>query len=111
MTHKKADVKGLISFDVTKEELDTTEKIIQRVKNELVPLGFSDDYQSLQMDVIACHCNGTPLDLEKLLKADLFSFFHDLAGIQENMDRTTGMLTGHFLPRTSVPSRAGLSHD
>jgi hypothetical protein len=53
----------------------------------------------LNMDVTATHCNGTPLDLEKLLAFDEFNVAHDIYGIMDCIDRNTGKLTSGFLPR------------
>lgn len=61
------------------------------------------DRMSLEMDLAACHSNGTPLDLEKLLAAPNFDFSHDVSGIRQHIDRRTGMLTGCFLPRCAKP--------
>jgi hypothetical protein len=56
----------------------------------------------LCMDIDATHCNGTPLKLEELLKADDANFAHDVFGIIRHIDRTTGKLTMCFLPRYST---------
>lgn len=56
---------------------------------------------SLMMDLLAADgVNGNPpVDLDALSKADDFNFIHDLGGICNHIDRTTGKLTGCFLPR------------
>jgi len=51
------------------------------------------------MDVTACHMNGCPLDLEKLLNADDFNFIHDITGINRYLDHVTGELGNCFVPR------------
>ena len=56
---------------------------------------------STMMDIEACH-NGNPLMLAELLNADVWDFAHDVFGIQENIDRTTGKLMNCFVPRYSV---------
>ena len=56
---------------------------------------------SVMMDIEACH-NGNPLMLAELLNADVWDFAHDVFGIQENIDRTTGKLMNCFVPRYSV---------
>lgn len=58
-----------------------------------------DGLTSLAMDLRACHLNGCPLQLQELLDADDANFAHDVWGIQRHLDRNTGQLTGHFLPR------------
>jgi hypothetical protein len=53
----------------------------------------------LIMDLTACHANGCPMDWEKLLAADDFTFVHDLVGIANHIDRETGKIAQGFLPR------------
>jgi hypothetical protein len=57
------------------------------------------DYVQAEMDVIACHLNGCPLDLEGLFHADDWEFNHDMRGIRRHMDRATGELGECFVPR------------
>ena len=57
----------------------------------------------LAMDIEATHCNGCPLDLDKLLAFKDFDFFHDIYGIINCLDRDTGELKECFLPRCSRP--------
>lgn len=59
----------------------------------------------LRMDITACHCNDSPLDLDKILIADDFNLMHDVIGIFNHMDRKTGKLTDHFLPRMRKQKR------
>ena len=53
----------------------------------------------LAMDIAACHLNGCPLDLKKLLTFEDADFFHDIIGIREHINRNTGKLENFFLPR------------
>jgi hypothetical protein len=55
----------------------------------------------LEMDIIATHVSGCKLNLEKFLGFDEFNFYHDIYGIYDNLDRTTGELQNCFLPRCS----------
>ena len=64
------------------------------------------DKQSLEMDIEAVHCNGTPLDLQRLLDAPTGTFGHDVFGIQRYINRTTGQLTECFVPRTARPQQS-----
>ena len=68
--------------------------------------GIVYDSVDCSMDLRACHCNGCPLDLQKLLDAPEFDFAHDVFGIREHIDRTTGRLTDCFLPRCALPEAA-----
>jgi hypothetical protein len=56
---------------------------------------------NLVMDLTAADgVNGNrPLDWDRLLSADDFNFMHDIAGISRHINRETGELEGHFLPR------------
>lgn len=54
------------------------------------------------MDIDACHSNGCPLNLQKLLDADDFNFAHDVFGIRANINRETGEIENCFLPRYAV---------
>lgn len=62
----------------------------------------SYDRLNLRMDLIACHLNGTPLDLDRLQGAEDFTFLHDLSGIAQNIDRQTGKIANHFHPRCAA---------
>ncbi|MBP8235269.1 MAG: hypothetical protein KAY22_23515 [Rhizorhabdus sp.] len=53
----------------------------------------------VRMDLTATHANGCPLDFQKMLDASTATLAHDITGIARHLDRTTGRLTDHFLPR------------
>lgn len=93
-----------ISFKTTKEEYLLISKIVKRTFAMRPDLGAILDYQSLIMDITACHANGNPLRLAGLLKADDFNFAHDVFGIHRHIDRNTGELTDCFSPRFSQPA-------
>lgn len=59
------------------------------------------DYHQLdfEMDLVACHSNGCPLDFNALLFFSDFDRMHDITGIRHNIDRTTGKLENCFVPR------------
>lgn len=56
---------------------------------------------NLLMDLTAADgVNGNdPLDWDRLLAADDFNFLHDIGGISRHINRETGEIGGHFLPR------------
>ena len=57
----------------------------------------------LEMDLTACHLNGSRLDLEALLAAPPHVFARDIAGIRRYLDRSTGRLTSEiFRPRSAA---------
>ncbi len=88
---------GLINFKVTKAEAVTIGRIVRRAA-----AFHPDDAMTISMDVTACHANGCPLDLEKLLDAPDFDFAHDVMGIRRHIDRKTGKLGGCFVPRCAA---------
>ena len=85
-----------ISFTTTDDETKAIDKIVDRVLDEIPQYG---DRLDIHMDVTACHCNGTPLDLEKMLKAPAVDFANDVLGIRRHIDRRTGKIGNCFLPR------------
>ena len=55
------------------------------------------------MDLCAADgVNGNdPINFDTLAAADEFNFLHDVLGIIQHLDRSTGKLTDHFSPRYS----------
>lgn len=88
-----------LSFKTTKAET----QIITRIAQRAVYLNPEYNFMTAQMDVTACHANGNPLDLERLLAAEDFDFAHDVFGIARNINRETGKLENFFVPRFSRP--------
>lgn len=94
-----------ITFDCSKVEQGLAAQIAERAIELLVeekhPVkrGVLAD---LEMDIIACHLNGCPLDLVRLRDADKGTFGHDVFGIRKYLDRNTGKLTNCFLPRCAL---------
>lgn len=86
-----------MNWNVSKADFALINSIVDRAINENPDLTISK--VDLHMDIEACHLNGCPLRLADLLKADLGNFGHDVFGIQRYIDRRTGKLTNHFLPR------------
>lgn len=86
-----------VSFDVTDDDFSTISRIVRRA------LTFEPrlDQKELHMDITATHANGCPLRLQHLLNADDFNFVHDVFGIHRHINRETGKLDNHFLPRFS----------
>lgn len=91
-----------VSFAVSEQDQRLIERIVERecAWRKTRAMGVTpDDRLTLLMDVTACHANGTPLRLAELLAADEFNFMHDIGGIQRHIDRKSGKLRNHFLPR------------
>ena len=94
----------MIKFKTTSKDRLLIKLIAQRAKRT-----FKNDAWKLkdwEMDFTACHLNGTPLDLEALLKADNFNFAHDAAGIRRHLNREDGKLDESFSPRFSAKASA-----
>jgi len=91
-----------VSFKVS----DTDAKIIDKILRRAWAIDWLrasyEDQISMRMDVTAVHANGNPLRLADLLAADDFNFAHDMSGICNCLDRSTGKLLRNFRPRFSV---------
>lgn len=90
-------------FNASKFEHSIIRGIAARAVKMARENGVEYDQQSAEMDVTACHCNGCPLELDRLRDADAGTFGHDVFGIRRHINRTTGELGGMFLPRTALP--------
>jgi hypothetical protein len=86
-----------ISFDSTPHERELISQIAQRAMG--LPWPDHPTKMSLEMDITATHCNGSPLRLADLLKAEAFDFAHDIGGIRRHLNRDTGKLENCFTPR------------
>ena len=86
-----------INWDLPAADSELMDKVMDRVKRHGIT--ESDRLLNVHMSLTACHLNGTPLDLQKLLDFDDFDFVHDVTGIDAHTSRVTGKLTGWFLPR------------
>lgn len=100
------------SFDATSAELDVIEKIAVRAVAMAQQSGINYGNLTAEMDITACHCNGMPLDLDRLLAADDFNFAHDVFGIARHINRKTGEIQDFFVPRCarSTPPRLAIVH-
>jgi len=79
--------------------------LLQRIGERAKPLFPELTTMYLLMDLEAVHCNGTPLELHRLLtEFTTADFVHDIGGIVQNIDRTTGKL-GVFTPRCALPDK------
>jgi hypothetical protein len=94
-----------ISFRVSRTEMEIINKIANRAVSMANEHGVNYDKLTADMDVTACHANGCPLDLLKLLEADAFNFSHDVFGIARHINRSTGQLENCFVPRCALPER------
>lgn len=105
-----ADSADGVSFRVSDFDRTLIRSIVSRafrdkdLRRELdfIADGEDDARQTLTMDLTACHANGCPVDLVRLLDSDDVTFGHDLTGIQRHIDRRTGRLRRAFGPRTMM---------
>lgn len=77
-------------------------KIVTRVKSEYAKYSMPFERMEVHMDILACHLNGMPLDLQHLLDADTLTFAHDIGGIRKNLNRQNGKIENHFVPRCAA---------
>lgn len=93
-----------ISFDVTKEDAALLRQAAKRAHDMDTENNGprAQDIMTWSMDLTACHANGCPLDLPKLLGFPNFDFPHDAFGIRRHIDRSTGKLQDCFLPRAAA---------
>lgn len=94
--------KNIVSFDVAPALRVRAKEIATRAVELSLKHGVRRDVRDIQMDIIATHANGCPLDLDRLAAADDFNFAHDVFGIERHIDRATGKLTRCFLPRFAL---------
>ena len=88
-----------IRFDASKKDAAIINQIADRAVCTAKEAGWRYAMSDAEMDLTACHRNGCPLDLKKLLDADEFNFSHDIFGIRRHLDRKTGLLMHFFTPR------------
>lgn len=89
-------------YTTTPQEQETIIKIARRAVALGKRSGNNLDMLDIVLDLRACHASACALDLEKLLKADDFTFAHDVFGIMMHMDRNTGKLLDCFIPRLAA---------
>ena len=88
-----------INLDTTDAESAAIEQIAMRWDGmQSTPTNI----HATRWNVTACHSNGCPLDLQALLGTDDLDFNHDMKGITENIDRTTGRLIEPFIPLCAI---------
>ena len=64
------------------------------------------------LDLTVCHANGCPLDLDAMLEVlaehgMTYDIAHDIAGIDQHINRDTGELEDFFIPRFAKRTEAG----
>lgn len=84
-----------IKWNASKKEVTTITKIVKRAARMNPNINHLDAH----MDITSCHCNGSRLKLNQLLKADSLNFAYDVFGIFRNINRSNGKLDNCFVPR------------
>ncbi len=92
-----------VKFDCSKDDHANIREITTRAMTLSHQFNVNVEELALNMDITACHANGCPLDLQKLLAADDFNFTHDVFGISRHLNRKTGQLEDCFVPRCAIP--------
>ena len=92
-----------ITFSVSREDDALITQIARRCVRRAWAKLERYEFRTVFMDVTACHANGCPLELKKLLDSPVGDFDHDLEGIRRHIDRSTGRLQDCFAPRCSLP--------
>jgi len=97
-----------INFNATADDFGLIGLIVRRAERDAVKLDIplQDNRMTMTMDLVACHMNGNPLDLQRLLDAPAPDFWHDMHGIRRHIDRETGVLGDCFSPRCSAKVEA-----
>jgi hypothetical protein len=84
------------------DKFDTIVKIIQRAEPIARKHNIHLDRLTSIMDIDNAD-KQYPLDLDAWLAADDSNFVHDFFGIRANINRETGKLDHHFVPRFHRP--------
>lgn len=93
----------IVKWNVSYSDAKLIERIARRATRgkHWIDGRLIDDL-TIRMDLTAVHANGNPLRLMELLDADVFNFTHDITGIYNHINRTTGRLSDNFSPQYSV---------
>lgn len=84
---------------------DKESDLVVGIAERAIQLGIYDEMIDVEMDLSAVHAK-IPLRIEHLAHADDFNFIHDMQGIYQHLNRTTGELEDFFLPRFAQPDRS-----
>lgn len=93
-----------VSFSASGYDRALIRGIADRAVTEFAEYGITSKID-VEMDLLATHANGCPMDFEQLSQADSGNFGHDIGGIRRHLDRETGQLRDCFDPRCSFSSK------
>lgn len=94
-----------VKFTHDPEERGLIRAIAKRACEVQAAAGYPLPQMEVEMDLAALHASSQPLRLADLLAADDFNLIHDIIGIRLHLNRNTGQLDGHFLPRYADTER------
>lgn len=84
----------MVNLECNMDDVQRIQKIAKRANEKLgLPI------LGMELDLTAVHVNGCPLRLAELRDAKVPHFNHDIIGIVNNLNRTTGKLENDFRPR------------
>ena len=90
----------MLNWDTTREDMSTIHTIVTQARAAFRRAGLvARSPLDIEMDITACHCNGTPLRLTDMVDAPDADLLHDVCGIARHLDRETGQLRDGFMPR------------
>jgi hypothetical protein len=89
----------MLKMKITRSEKPIVRDIAIRARRMALAAGIKRAAINFEMDIAAVHNNDVKLRLSDLLAADDFNFSHDVFGIYQHLDRSTGKLGDCFLPR------------
>lgn len=95
-----------LNFASTTEEYALIRQIAYRAEGFFRELDLEFNRSGLMMDLDVVHSNGCPMDFPTLLGFPDRDFIHDIAGIRQHLDRTTGELGENFVPRCAKQGAA-----
>ncbi len=95
------------SIQASQFELQFIFKIAERATAMAQRHGIEYTHATALTDVNVCHANGCELRLDALLAATDVDFAHDIFGIREHLNRTTGTLEQGFVPRMALRQSIG----
>lgn len=87
-----------LDFHIAKEDREAFNKVLDRANDMFRRHGTDIKPMTVEMDLAVTH-NNCPLDLAALAEATPFDFSHDIVGICQHINRSTGELEDGFLPR------------
>ena len=90
------------SIQASRFELQFIAKIAERASLMAQQHGIVYSHATALTDLNYCHANGCELRLDALLAAKDVDFAHDVFGIRDHLNRTTGALERGFVPRMAL---------